>query len=139
MALVLLVVACKAKDDGLTELKVMTQNGPVTYRVEVALTREDMAQGLMNRQELAPDSGMLFNVGGQQGISMWMKDTYIPLDMIFINQEGTIIAVAENTEPLSTELITPQTDEPIFAVIEVNGGDLKKNGIAVGDIVSYHL
>lgn len=138
-AITLLIVSCGNKNEGLSEVVVETSTGPVTYYVETALTKEQMSEGLMNRKELRADSGMIFILQGQQDIAMWMKDTYIPLDILFLNQQGKIIAVYENAEPLSTTLIRPEITEPLGAVIELNGGDIAKNNIKIGDRVKNEL
>ena len=135
----LMMTSCGQKDDKLSELIVATDNGPVVYKVESAVTKEEMSQGLMDRKELKTDSGMIFNLNGAKGIAMWMKDTYIALDMLFVNQDGKIVWIYENAEPLSTRLIKPQTDELLSAVVEINAGEVKKNGIMVGDLVKHEL
>lgn len=135
----LLLTACSKKDDKLSELVFMTSDGPVTYQVETAVTKDEMSRGLMERKSLAENSGMLFALQGQQEIAMWMQDTYIPLDMVFVNQDGKIVWIYQNAEPMSTRLIRPQTQEPLSAVIEINAGDVEKNGIKVGDTVQHEL
>lgn len=131
-AALVLLSACNEKKD-LTPLTITTENGEVVYEVETAVTREEMAQGLMDRKSLAENSGMIFNIGGETQMAMWMKDTYIPLDMIFVNQEGEIIWIFENAEPLSTTFIRPVVSEPIWKVIELNAGQVEKHGIKIGD------
>lgn len=131
-AVLFLITACDEKKD-LTPLTIATENGDIVYQVETASTREEMAKGLMDRKSLAEDSGMIFNIGGQIQMAMWMKDTYIPLDMLFVNREGRIIWIFENAEPLSTTLIRPVVDEPVWKVIELNGGEVQKHGIKTGD------
>lgn len=131
-AALVLLSACNEKKD-LTPLTITTENGEVVYEVETAATREEMAQGLMDRKSLAENSGMIFNIGGETQMAMWMKDTYIPLDMIFVNQEGEIIWIFENAEPLSTTFIRPVVSEPIWKVIELNAGQVEKHGIKIGD------
>ena len=138
-AVVLLLASCGKKDDKLSELVFVTSEGPVTYQVETATTKEEMSRGLMDRKTLAENSGMLFVLQGQEEIAMWMKDTYIPLDMVFVNQAGKVIWLYKNAEPMSTYLIRPQTKEPLSAVIEINGGDIDKNGIKIGDTVQHKL
>ena len=91
----------------------------------------------MERKTLAENSGMIFVLQGQTEIAMWMKDTYIPLDMVFVNNDGKIVWLYENAEPMSTKLIRPQTNEPLSAVIEINGGDIAKNGLKIGDTVQH--
>lgn len=137
--LAVLLTACSPKDNKLSELTINTENGPVTYQVETAATKEEMSRGLMNRQQLAADSGMIFDLQGQQQIAMWMKDTLIPLDMLFVNQNGKIIWIFENAVPMSTTLIKPQVNEPMSAVIELNGGDVAKNQIKIGDTVKHQI
>ena len=77
-AVALLLTACSKKDDKLSELVFMTSDGPVTYQIETAVTKDEMSRGLMERKSLAENSGMLFVLEGQEEIAMWMKDTYIP-------------------------------------------------------------
>ena len=136
-AVVLLLASCGKKDDKLSELVFVTSEGPVTYQVETAATKDEMSRGLMERKTLAENSGMIFVLQGQTEIAMWMKDTYIPLDMVFVNNDGKIIWLYENAEPMSTKLIRPQTNEPLSAVIEISGGDIAKNGLKIGDTVQH--
>ena len=136
-AVVLLLASCGKKDDNLSELVFVTSEGPVTYQVETAATKDEMSRGLMERKTLAENSGMIFVLQGQTEIAMWMKDTYIPLDMVFVNNNGKIVWLYENAEPMSTKLIRPQTNEPLSAVIEINGGDIAKNGLKIGDTVQH--
>lgn len=110
------------------------------YFVEVAHSREEMAKGLMGRNNLDKDAGYLFNVDlipSDMEIAMWMKDTLIPLDMIFINRQGKIYFIHENAIPYSTNAIMA----PIRprAVLEINGGQVKRYGIEVGDMVKTPL
>ena len=108
-----------------------------TFQVEVARNDADRAQGLMFRRNLAPDRGMLFDFGRVQPISMWMQNTYIPLDMVFIRPDGTIARVAENAEPLSTRMIP--SGEPVLAVLEVPGGTAARLAIKAGDRIEHPL
>jgi uncharacterized membrane protein (UPF0127 family) len=107
------------------------------FQVEVARNDADRAQGLMFRRNMAPDRGMLFDFGRVQPISMWMQNTYIPLDMIFIRADGRILRIAENTEPLSTKIIS--SGGPARAVLEVVAGTAQKYGIRPGDRVGHPL
>src|SRR5262249_12991907 len=95
------------------------------------------AKGLMFRRELPEGQGMLFDFGHEQPTSFWMKNTYIPLDMIFIRGDGRIAKIAENTVPLSEALIS--SGSPVRAVLEVIGGTAKKLGIAPGDRVAHAI
>ena len=102
-----------------------------------ALTDEQRATGLMHRRELPEGRGMLFDFGRDQEIAMWMKNTYISLDMIFITRDGRIHRIAENTEPLSERIIP--SGGPVRGVLEVIGGTARKFGIAPGDRVAHPL
>ena len=138
-AITLMLFACGKKDDNLSELNIITSNGSITYHVETAVTKEEMSKGLMDRKQLRKDSGMLFDINGATKIALWMKDTYIPLDMLFVNKQGEIIWIYKNAEPLSTTFIQPPMDEPIEAVLEINAGDVEKHKIEVGDKIKHDL
>jgi len=104
-----------------------------TYHVtvEVATSPEQLALGLMHRTELPAGTGMLFVYKLPRKIAMWMKNTKIPLDMLFANRTGTFFHIAENTTPMSEELITPRG--AVAYVLELPAGTVKKLGIQVGD------
>lgn len=137
LAVALLLTGCDSLNNKLSKMVVETENGPVVYQVETATTQKELAEGLMNRQELAENSGMLFVLDGQMHVSMWMKDTLMPLDMLFTNKDGTIIWIYENALPHSTVLIQPRINEPLYSVVEINAGDVKKHGIKVGDKIKH--
>ena len=118
-------------------LTIVSGSNRHAFQVEVARNDADRAQGLMYRHNLAPDRGMLFDFGRVQPISMWMQNTYIPLDMIFIRADGTIARIAENTEPLSTRTVS--SGEPVLAVLEVNGGTAARLRIKPGDRIEHPL
>jgi uncharacterized protein len=118
-------------------LEIATKSGVQVFSVEIATTEEEKTTGLMYRKELADGKGMLFDFSPEQQVSMWMKNTYIPLDMIFIRADGRILRIAENTEPLSTKIIP--SGGLAKAVLEVIGGTAKKYGIAPGDRVAHPL
>ncbi len=103
--------------------------------VELALTGEQHAQGLMYRRNLAADAGMLFLYNGAGMLSMWMKNTAIPLDMMFIAPDGRIVDIAERTVPYSLETISARF--AASAVLEVNGGTVARLGIQPGDRVRH--
>ncbi|MFZ5789190.1 MAG: DUF192 domain-containing protein [Pseudomonadota bacterium] len=103
------------------------------FSVEIARTTEERARGLMFRDRLAPDGGMLFVYRADQPVSMWMKNTLIPLDMLFIARDGTIRSIAERTVPLSETIIPSQG--VVAAVLEINGGTAERLGIRPGDRV----
>lgn len=121
----------------LENLTIATAKGKVTFSVEVMRTDEERARGLMNRAYLPADRGMLFDFKEPQIASMWMKNTLIPLDMLFIRKDGTIANIAENTEPHSLRTIS--AIEPVLGVLELNGGTAARLGIAPGDRVDHPL
>ncbi|MFN3459838.1 MAG: DUF192 domain-containing protein [Oceanibaculum sp.] len=101
------------------------------FDIELAVTPEQQAQGLMFRQQMAPDAGMLFLYDRPQGIAMWMKNTLIPLDMFFIDSKGRITGIEERTVPFSTQTI--ESPGLASAVLELNAGTAERLGIRVGD------
>jgi uncharacterized protein len=115
-------------------LEIATRGGVHAFSVEIATNDAERQKGLMFRKELAEGRGMLFDFGHDQDVSMWMKNTYIPLDMLFIQSDGRISHIAENTEPLSERIIS--SGGPVRAVLEVIGGTARKLGIAPGDRVA---
>jgi len=118
-------------------VKVVTRNGDKTFTAEIADTPGQRARGLMFRTQLPERHGMLFGFGRDQEIRMWMKDTLIPLDMIFIQSDGRIRRIEENTEPGSLRPIA--SDGSARAVLEVKAGTAKKYGLGPGDRVVYPL
>ena len=125
----------RAGDD--QTLEIVTKSGVHVFSLEVMRTPEEKAKGLMYRRELAEGRGMLFDFSPEQPVSMWMKNTYIPLDMIFIRADGRILRIAVNTTPES-EAIIP-SGGLVRGVLEVIGGTAKKFGIAPGDRVAHPL
>ena len=121
----------------LQSLEIATKTGVRMFSVEMATTDDERAKGLMYRKELPDGRGMLFDFTPEQTISMWMKNTYISLDMIFIGADGRVTRIAENTEPESTRIIS--SGGPAKAVLEVIGGTARKYGIAQGDQVVHPL
>ena len=105
------------------------------FTVEVARTPDQQAVGLMHRERLAADAGMIFPFPAPRPASFWMRNTLIPLDMIFIRQDGTIARIAANTVPLSEESVT--SGEPVIAVLELRGGRAAELGIREGDRVNW--
>ena len=117
------------------QLAIETAAGAQHFAVELAVTPEERAQGLMFRQRLAADAGMLFLYPAARPVSMWMKNTAIPLDMLFIGDDGRIQQIAERAIPESTATIS--SIEPARAVLELNGGTAARLNIQVGDHVLY--
>jgi uncharacterized membrane protein (UPF0127 family) len=118
-------------------LEIATKSGVQVFSVEMATTEEEKQTGLMHRKELPDGKGMLFDFSPEQQISMWMKNTYISLDMIFIRADGRILRIAENTEPLSTKIIS--SGGLAKGVLEVIAGTAQKYGIQPGDRVAHPL
>jgi uncharacterized membrane protein (UPF0127 family) len=118
-------------------LEIVTQAGVQVFSVEMATTEEEKTTGLMYRKELPDGKGMLFDFSPEQQVSMWMKNTYISLDMIFIRADGRILRIAESTEPLSTRIIP--SGGLAKGVLEVIAGTAQKYGIKPGDRVAHPL
>jgi len=114
-------------------LTIETASGPHEFRIEVARTDAQQAQGLMFRRRLDRDAGMLFVHGEENVVGMWMRNTFIPLDMVFIDRSGRIARIAERTVPQSETTIS--SGGPVIAVLEVNGGTASRLGIKPGDLV----
>ena len=108
---------------------------PVAVYVEVADTPDTQTRGLMYRAHLGPDDGMIFLFDREQNHSFWMKNTPLPLDMIFISREGRVVGIHPNAEPFSLKPIEVGT--PSRAVLEVNAGFAAAHGLAAGDQVTY--
>ena len=131
------VAASSARAASVQPLEIVTKNGVQVFSVEMATTEQEKETGLMYRKELPDGRGMLFDFSPEQQISMWMKNTYIPLDMIFIRADGRILRIAENTEPQSTRIIP--SGGLAKGVLEVIAGTAKKYGIQPGDRVAHPL
>jgi uncharacterized membrane protein (UPF0127 family) len=121
----------------LQPLEIASKNGVHIFGVEMAVTPEEQAKGLMFRRELPEGQGMLFDFQREQPTSFWMKNTYISLDMIFIRADGRILRIAENTEPHSTKIIS--SGGLAKGVLEVIAGTAQKYGIQPGDRVAHPL
>jgi uncharacterized protein len=118
-------------------LSVVTENSATLFAAEVADTDELRSRGLMFRHVLPADRAMLFDFGTPRPAAMWMKNTYISLDMLFVRTDGSIAAIAENTEPFSTQTIS--VDEPVQGVVELAAGTVKRLGITRNDKVYHQL
>ena len=115
----------------------LTDKGAFTFTLELALNDDQRAQGLMKRTKMADDHGMLFDFGESRQIYMWMKDTYIPLDMIFLNEDGRVHHLVEKTTPLSESIIG--SGGAVRFVLEVKAGIVKKTGLKKGDRLLHLL
>jgi len=122
---------------GMESLTIVTASGRHVFQVEVMRTPDQRARGLMHRQFMPADRGMLFDFKQVEPVAMWMQNTYISLDMLFIRADGTVARIAERAEPLSTRTIP--SGEPVLSVLEVNAGTAEKLGIKPGDKVEHSL
>jgi uncharacterized protein len=118
-------------------LTIDTASGPHKFTVEVATSPAQLEQGLMFRQHLAPDAGMIFDFQSPSPVSMWMKNTWIPLDMLFVDASGRIVNIHQRAVPGSLEPI--DAGAPVRAVIELNGGTAARLGIESGDRVIFPI
>jgi uncharacterized membrane protein (UPF0127 family) len=112
---------------------ITTAAGPLKFKVELASDERQREQGLMYRQALAPDAGMLFIYTQPQPVSVWMENTLIPLDILFIRADGVIARIHERAVPFSRA--TMDSGEPVKYFLELNGGAAARLGIKPGDKV----
>ena len=133
----LLLAAGPARTADQRTLEIASKTGVHIFAVEIADTDAQREKGLMFRKNLPDGQGMLFDFKREQDVSFWMQNTYIPLDMIFIRGDGSILRIVENAEPLSTRLIP--SGGPVLAVLEVIGGTAHRLGIAPGDRVAHPI
>jgi len=141
LAIVLLVAAPPAlaqlEHFPTCELTIASATGPHKFQIEIATTPRQMEQGLMFRRNLAPDAGMLFDYGQPMPAMMWMKNTLIPLDMLFVDAKGRIVNIRERAVPGSLDTIPAAG--PVRATIELNGGTAARLGIKPGDKVVHPI
>lgn len=130
----LLVAACSSGDD---RAVLHTADGDFAFTVEIAATADERARGLMFRQELADDAGMLFDFQETRPVSFWMQNTYIPLDMIFIAANGQVMSIHEMARPLDTTSIP--SGFPVRFVLEIPGGRSAEIGLEPGDTMDHPL
>lgn len=124
------------KNTSETMLSIETAQGSSKFQVELARTSEEQRVGLMFRRELASNAGMLFDYRpAPSHQSIWMKNTLIPLDVLFVDEKGIIVTVYENATPRSLESMPSR--KPVIAVLELNGGTLKSIGAKVGDKINH--
>lgn len=136
--LAVVVAVTLARADNLTPLSITTAAGSThRFTVEFADTAERRAVGLMYRSSMAADHGMLFDFKSDQPVSMWMRNTRIPLDMLFIARDGRIVNIAERAVPFSETTIPSKG--PVRAVLELNGGTTARLGIKPGDRVIHAM
>ncbi len=116
-------------------LEVQTATGRHRFTVELAITPAQQAQGLMFRRQMPADHGMLFPYHPPQPAAFWMRNTYLPLDMVFIGPDRRVTGIAERTVPLSEA--TVPSPGPVIGVLELNGGTARRIGLKPGDTVIW--
>jgi len=144
----MLLSACSIKDEGNATAAapaaaapamiplVITANGKQhRFAMEVAVTQEEQAKGLMFRKDIPADGGMVFPMSPPRTASFWMKDTWVPLDMLFVRTDGTIVFLAANRQPYVREPVSAGV--PVAGVVELRGGRAAELGIAEGDTVQW--
>jgi hypothetical protein len=138
LALALVPGATRAAEPPRLEAVVIeTSEGRFTFQTEIADTPELRQRGLMFRQRLPEDRAMLFDWHRVAPVSMWMRNTYVSLDMIFIAADGRVVKVAKATEPFSEDIIS--SGEPVAAVLEVVAGTAERIGLEPGDRVHHPM
>ena len=120
-----------------SKLHIVSKLGKFELKVELAITERQQSQGLMYRRHLASNAGMLFDYKVPKIITMWMKNTFIPLDMIFISSDGRVIRIVERTIPFSESVIS--SNKRARAVLEVNSGTASKLGLKTGDRIKHKI
>lgn len=120
-----------------SEIVIESKSGNHKFKVEIARTQKQLALGLMFRRSLSPNEGMLFDYKRPQNVGMWMKNTLIPLDMLFIDASGRIINIHERAVPGSLESIPSR--KPVLGVLELNGGTVSRFGVSLGDKVRHPI
>jgi uncharacterized protein len=133
----MLAILPSTAQSGSEKLTISTQSGEFPFSVEVMRSESEREKGLMFRRYLPADRGMLFDFKVEQPVMMWMKNTFLPLDMIFITRNGVVKTVVENAEPLSERIIPSGGN--VFAVLEVNAGTAAKIGVKAGDRVAHPI
>ncbi len=116
-------------------LELVTRNGSFKFSVEIADEAEERSRGLMFRKTMLPTHGMIFDFGKTSPVMMWMQNTPLSLDMIFIKQDGVIARIANDTVPFSTAIVS--SGEPVSHVLELNAGMARQIGLQRGDKVIH--
>lgn len=136
-AMLILVLVQTAVAFETSPLSIRSGDKTHSFTVELARTPEERSRGLMFRETMAADAGMLFDFGRVARQAMWMKNTFIPLDMLFIRSDGTIHHIQQRTQPRSENVIP--SNGRVRAVLELNGGTVERLGIRVGDVVDHSM
>ena len=123
------------RQDGILKIMDAAGNIKATFQIEIASTEMELQQGLKFRESMQDDQAMLFVFDGKEPHGFWMQDTYMPLDMLFIDYTDTIFQIEENTKPFSTDLIDAQGFN--LYTLEVKAGICAKNNIIIGDKIQW--
>jgi uncharacterized protein len=134
LAWLALAVGARA-ESGVSPLEIVTSTGAHRYEVEVADNEPERERGLMDRREMAANHGMRFEFPNREPVTFWMKNTYLSLDMIFIDADGTVRRVEQRATPLSEALIPSRA--PVVAVLELNAGQAAAIHLKPGDKVRF--
>jgi uncharacterized protein len=135
LLLIAISIVAPARGEGFEPLQIATSTGTHAFQVEIAKDEASRARGLMERRYMPADRGMLFEFDREAPVAFWMKDTYIPLDMVFIARTGVVTRIVANAEPLSERSIP--SGGPSAAVLELDGGTAAAIGLKVGDKVRH--
>jgi uncharacterized protein len=119
------------------EIWINTGQGRFRFTAEIADEEAERSSGLMFREKMAPTHGMLFDFGQKRQIQMWMRNTPLPLDMVFIDEKGRVVGIAERTTPFSDAII--DSGVPVSFVLEVNAGISRLLGMKPGDTIEHRL
>ena len=134
----LLSVSVAAEKQSLSTALIVNQgNEKIVLNLEIAACPRQRLRGLQGRTSLEDDAGMLFLIDPVDKVSMWMKDTYIPLDILFVDADYRVVGLVESTTPLSLRSIS--SPQLVAAVVEVNAGFIRRSGIQLGHSVQYHV
>jgi uncharacterized protein len=117
------------------KLVIAAMDGPRSYFIEVADDSSERAVGMMFRKTAEPGRAMLFDFGETRPVTMWMRNTFVPLDIVFIGEDAKIAKISANTEPLSLAIIGSL--EPVRFVLELAAGVARRDGLRVGDSVEH--
>jgi uncharacterized membrane protein (UPF0127 family) len=131
----LAVAAAPDEDFPRSALEIRSAHGRQRFNIRIADTEARQELGLMFQTRLPADEGMLFPQAQPRIVSMWMKNTYIPLDMLFIDSHGRIVCLLAMAKPQSLEILS--CPKPVTAVLEIGGGEAAERGIKVGDLVLH--
>lgn len=132
-AAICMLTGIAAADDAAEHIELDTASGAHTYSVEVMRTEAEREKGLMFRQSMPRDHGMLFDFVQDQPLMFWMKNTLIPLDMVFIGSDGRVVSIAHDAKPMDETVIASK--QPAAGVLELNAGAAASIGLKVGDVV----